>query len=277
MNPFETRTMASFPVSIASGLALESIFEPIIDRYDDKKEMHKIKLDKYKYHVINVYTIIRNILGAVDQVKKKDTLIYSSKLPETVINELEVIKNLYIGTKTEPIFIMPDYKIPLANLNFKKENHSWYHYLEIIDKLAKRTIVNNTLVKVSTEYKLPRTHENVLITSHIQLDYLNVKNIPNLDILQSHTGELVPTKDFNSKYHPIGAKTLEVFPFIEELYFYLGDNTLIKPVKVSLRYQLHELALVNKWNFRTTREKVINDLKKNSELNDILKNYKSVY
>lgn len=277
MNPFETRTMASFPVSIASGLALESIFEPIIDRYDDKKEIHKIKLDKYKYHVINVYTIIRNILGAVDQVKKKDTLIYSSKLPETVINELEVIKNLYIGTKTEPIFIMPDYKIPLANLNFKKENHSWYYYLELIDKLAKRTIVNNTLVKVSTEYKLPRTHENVLITSHIQLDYLNVKNIPNLDILQSHTGELVPTKDFNSKYHPIGAKTLEVFPFIEELYFYLGDNTLIKPVKVSLRYQLHELALVNKWNFRTTREKVINDLKKNSELNDILKNYKSVY
>lgn len=277
MNPFETRTMASFPVSIASGLALESIFEPIIDRYDDKKEIHKIKLDKYKYHVINVYTIIRNILGAVDQVKKKDTLIYSSKLPETVINELEVIKNLYIGTKTEPIFIMPDYKIPLANLNFKKENHSWYPYLEIIDKLAKRTIVNNTLVKISTEYKLPRTNDNVLITSHIQLDYLNVKNIPNLDILQSHTGELVPTKDFNSKYHPIGAKTLEVFPFIEELYFYLGDNTLIKPVKVSLRYQLHELALVNKWNFRTTREKVINDLKKNSELNDILKNYKSVY
>ncbi len=277
MNPFELRVMASFPLSIPTGLALESIFEPIIDRYDDKKEIHKIKLDRYKYHVINVYTIIRNILSATEVIKKKDTLLYSSKLAETVINELEVIKNLYIGTKTEPIFIMPDYKIPLANLNFKKENHSWYYYLELIDKLVKRAIINNTLVKVSTEYKLPRTHENVLITSHIQLDYLNVKNIPNLDILQSHTGELIPTKNFNSKYHPIGAKTLEVFPFIEELYFYLGDNTLIKPVKVSLRYQLHELALVNKWNFRTTREKVINDLKKNSELNDILKNYKSVY
>ena len=172
---------------------------------------------------------------------------------------------------------MPDYKIPIANLNYKKDSHSWYYYLELIDKLAKRTIVNNTIVKVLTDYKLPRITENVLITSHIQLDYLNVKNIPNLDILQSHTGELVPTKDFNSKYHPIGSKTLEVFPFIEELYFYLGDNTLIKPVKVSLRYQLHELAITNKWNFRTTREKVVNDLKKNSELYDILKNYKHIY
>ena len=277
MNPFETRRCSGFPLSIGSGLALESIFEPIIDRYDNDKEIHKIKLDKYKYHIINVYTIIRNILGAVEHIKKKDTLLYSSKLPETVINELEVIKNLYIGTKTEPIFIMPDYKIPIANLNYKKESHSWYGYLEIIDRLVKRPLLNNKIVHIETNYKLPRITENVLITSHIQIDYLNVKNVPNLDILQSHTGELVPTKDFNSKYHPIGAKTMEVFPFIEELYFFLGDNTLIKPLKVSTRYQLHELAVANKWNFRTTREKVLNDIKKNSELNDILKNYKHVY
>lgn len=277
MNPFETRRYSSFPVSIGTGLALESLFDPIIDRYDKTKEINKVKLDDYKYHIINVYTLIRNILGAVENIKKKDTLLYSTKLAETVVNELELIKNLYNGSKTEPIFIMPDYLIPLRNLNFKKEVQSWYVYLELIDRLSKRTILNNKLVNIVTDYKLPRLSERCLITSHIQLDYLNIKNIPNLDILQSHTGELIQAKDINSKYHPIGQKTMEIFPFMEELYFLLGDNTLIKPQALSVRYQLHILALENKWNFRTTRDKVLNDLKKNSTISDIMKNFKSVY
>ena len=277
MNPFETRRYSSFPVSIGTGLALESIFEPIIDRYDKEKTINKIKLDNYKYHVINVYTIIRNILGAVENIKKKDSLLYSSKLPETVINELETINNLYIGTNTTPVFIMPDYTIPIRNLNYKKDQHSWYVIMELINRLCKRSILNNKLVKISTEYKLPKLSEKVLITSHIQLDFLNIKHIPNLDILQSHTGELITPKDFNSKYHLMGQKTLEIFPFIEELYFFLGDNTLIKPQAVSVRNTLHALALENKWNFRTTRDKVISDIKKNSTLSDIMKNFKTVY
>lgn len=70
---------------------------------------------------------------------------------------------------------------------------------------------------------------------------------------------------------------MEVFPFMEELYFLLGDNTLIKPQALSVRYQLHILALENKWNFRTTKDKVMNDLKKNSTIYDIMKNFKSVF
>ena len=277
MNPFETRRYSSFPVSIGTGLALESLFEPIIDRYDKTKEIHKVKLSDYKYHIINVYTLIRNIIGAVENIKKKETLLYSTKLVETVVGELELIRNLYIGSTTEPIFIMPDYAIPLRNLNYKKDVQSWYVMLELIDRLSKRSILNNKLVKIVTDYKLPKLNERCLITSHIQLDYLNVKNIPNLDILQSHTGELITTKDFNSKYHPMGQKTMDVFPFMEELYFLLGDNTLIKPQALSVRYQLHILALENKWNFRTTKDKVINDLKKNSTIYDIMKNFKSVF
>lgn len=276
-NPFENRVLSSFPLSIPTGLALEAVFEPIMDRYDDTKKINKINIDNYKYHFFNVYTLIRNIFNAVTTVKNKDTLYYSKHLAQTVIDEIEMIKSLYLEKKCKPIFYFPDYVTVIRNLNHDKSSHSYYGDLVKIDKYVKRSILtlNNGL---SLDFKFPRTNEKCLITTHLSVDLLNVKSINNLDLLESHTGALKTPSDYNNKYHPIGKKPMEVFPFIEELYFLLGDKTIIKPSMLSLRLELFELAMEEKWNYRTTKERVLTSIRnKNLKCYDLVKNYKTIY
>ena len=276
-NPFSERVLSGFPLSIPTGLALESILEPIMDRYDDTRKIDKVNINNYKYHFFNIYTLIRNIFNAVTSVKNKDNLYYSKYLPQTVIDEIEMIKSLYLDTKCTPIFYFPDYITVIRNLNHNKLEHSYYQDMLKIDKYVKKSIfvLNNNIAK---DFKFPKSNEKCLITTHLSVDLLNVKNIPNLDLLESHTGHLRKSNDFNNKYHPIGKKPIEVFPFIEELYFLLGDKTIIKPTLLSMRLELFELATNEKWNYRTSKDRVISSIRnKNLKCYELIKNYKTIY
>ena len=48
----QTRTLSSFPLSIGTGLMLESIFKPTIDRYDNERKIPQgIGIDTYNTHI----------------------------------------------------------------------------------------------------------------------------------------------------------------------------------------------------------------------------------
>ena len=64
----QNRTTTSFGVSIGTGLLLESMFDPIVDRYDpDRPIPPRVEMKKYPYWLINVYTLIRNILTSLTE------------------------------------------------------------------------------------------------------------------------------------------------------------------------------------------------------------------
>lgn len=278
MNVFEDRTFSSFPLSIPTGLALESLFEPTIDRYDNDKVINKLDINNYKYYYFNIYTLIRNIINSTI-ISKKEDLIYSKYLYNVILDEIEIIESLFTNEmKCKIVWYMPDYSniIKIYNSSeFKiKENYKYQAEILKIHSLYKRLLKNS--IKIYEEHRLPKTTESCLITTHLYIDLCNVKSINKLTVLESHTGNSKTLKDFNTKYHPIGKKSLDPFPFIEELLFLLGDNTLVRPIGLTHRNMLYQTALDNNWNYRTTKDKIVYDLKK-STLIDLVKNFKSIY
>ena len=69
------RTISSFPISISTASVLEAIFEPLIDPYDvEKVPDKKIRINSYRYHYYNVYTMLRNIIDSIS-TKNRDILL----------------------------------------------------------------------------------------------------------------------------------------------------------------------------------------------------------
>lgn len=172
IDPFDDRLFSSFPLSIPTGIMLETLFTPTIDRYDVTRKVDKLKVDDYKYHIFNVYTLIRNIFNAV-KLKNKDVLFYSKRLLPVLIDEINTIKSLYQNTKCEPVFYMPDYFNVSKHLNSGKSNGITKTYEDTV-KLARMLKIGlkkpETDIKLYEEIKLPKSSDKILITTHIASD-----------------------------------------------------------------------------------------------------------
>jgi len=276
--PLATRTMSSFPVSIGTGLMLESVFKAVSPRYDDKREIpDKVKIDNYSHHIYNVFTLARNILSACSS-KDKDEILTSKFFLDTLLDEIFVISTLYQDVKCVPAFFIPDYTKMLTSLNVNKENvlnkdYSFYILLYNIIKKYKPTI--ESVVIKDTAY-IPKLDKDILITTNYSNDLLN--NLSNMSLLESHTGKLKKNFNWNSKYHKVGTRPMNMLPFTEELLYLLGDTNLIVPMKLNTRVLLMDVAVKKHWTPRTTRDKILYDIKSADEaLYNLLLSYKKYY
>ena len=106
------RTTSGFPVSISTGLALESIFTPRQAVYDpERKPPVHIDIGKYQEFWINIATLFRNIVAA----STRETVLNHSPeiLASVVENEMEVINSLlrHEGNNLcKPVYYVVDYK-----------------------------------------------------------------------------------------------------------------------------------------------------------------------
>jgi len=278
-NVLAERLFSSFPVSIGTGLMLESLFTPTISRYDPDREIPDvIKVDGYKIHYYSIFTIARNIVMACNY-KDKDKIYRSPYLVQDIIEEVNVINSLYVNSKCKPVLFIPKYEEVYKSLNKNKKDTMTKAYIEqqYIYNALKNVVLRVDMEILANTNKLPDSYDNMLITTSNLPDLLNVNRIRNLFLLESHTGKLRSKKEFNLKYHPIGKRPLSLFPFMEELVYLLGDKRFVRPVSISLRVKLYELALDNKWTYNTTRSKVISDINKISELKTALSSFRSVY
>jgi len=272
------RTMSSFPVSIGTGLMLESLFNPTQARYDDKREIpKKIKLDDYGYHVYNIYTLARNILSATPS-KEKNDLLKDHYFLDILFDEMFVLESLYATTKCDIVFFLPDYTKVCQALNNGKEYTQTKDYQLYGTMLAlfKKVTFSKDLTLIRDTFTLPKFDKKTLITTNYPTDLLN--KVGNLALMESHTGKLKERSEWYTKYHKLGSKPMYLLPFMEELLYILGEGNLIYPVTLSLRYLLLAIAEKEHWTTRTTHDKIIHDFKKNSlELYNLIIGYKKVY
>jgi len=237
------RTLTSFGVSIGTGLMLESLFKPTEVRYDTTRDIPKnIKIDSYKYHYYNIYTIARNIKNSIQDRANVGILYTNNNLLDTVIEEVNTINALYENSKCMPILFIPTYDDLIKKINKGKDGN-----LVNTDYLLREYIKNsingntvNTPMKIATGKKhlLGGDNSSMLITTHIPVDLLNFKKSKNLKLMESHTGKLKIPREWYSKYHKIGKLPLEVFPFMEELVYILGDGVISLPMKLNIRLDI---------------------------------------
>lgn len=273
---FEDRTISSFGVSIGTGIMLESVFKTTTPRYDEKREIPThVNIDMYKYHIYNAATLARNILSSVKEKDKLEILKRRDFIP-TLLNEISTLNALYVNTKCAMVLFIPEYKHVLERINHGKSPAGdiilAHSILSEVNKLPKTLEMQS----LRDTYKLPRVEGPVLITSHACMDLLN-KNV-DMIMLESHTGKIKNKYEWYTKYHNIGSKPMQVFPFMEELLYVLGDGAYVYHMPVSLRTQLHTVAVECNWTFRTTRDKILTDIRhKCPEIHDLLKHFKNSY
>lgn len=261
-NIIDDRTTTSFGLSIGTGLALESLFTPTKPRYDENREIPiNVKPDDYNVHAYNVYTILRNIVAAV-QTKDKTSLYRDKYLKDVLIDEVSIIKYLYENLNIKPIFYVEDYKKIYKTYNNGKD--------------VKPTRAYDEYVIMSGIYhsldKLPVTTKKTLVFTSYSSDVISKGS--NYFMLESHTGKVKDMSTMYTKYHPIGKRDMSVFPINSLLLYLLGDKYIVRPSKISIRVKLYNIAVEKHWNYKTTKAKIIYDTVNDYDVVKAIKEFK---
>jgi hypothetical protein len=269
------RTKCSFGVSIGTGLMLEAIFDPTEPRYDEKSDLpDRIDIEHYKCHVYNVYTLLRNFISAVKipPSKTKEKLVEDIKFKTTFLDEVSRVLDLYRDTECTPILFIPEYDKVISNFNRDKKLPSWHEEYKLLNRVIKDLKVEAKEIcrVVDGTYKLTTDNLNlstglgkkdrVLITTSFACDLLS--KIPDMDLLESHTGRLKDKYDWNTKYRPVGNDKLTNIPFMAGFLYIFGDSHMIAPFHLLAAKKMYmEFASKHRWTKLTTYSKVLQDLR----------------
>jgi len=238
---------------------------------------------KYKNWFINIKTVIRNFIDNMEGDTAFKIKFLKKKHFSVLIDEMLSDINIMFSQVPDDfnlVFYNIDYNIISQNYanyktndDFKGLKYFVYLYQDTIIKKLKESI-DIIFIKPN---RLPHL-SNTLITTHIPVDLLNFKHISNVMLFESFTGELKPDSKWYTKYKQLKDKDMSVIPFIEILYFIFGDNWRIKPMPIKTRENMYNIAIKSRWNFKTSRVKVMNDIKRNDIFTfNIIKDMKPIY
>lgn len=275
MNPLHQRTTSGFPLSIATGMAMETLFAPRQVVFDPVRvPPPRIVISQYQEIWINVLTLIRNAYNACDQRLIKD--IDPNDVVEIITQEMELITDLLKNEGkgfTKAFFYFNEYgrlfkkddkvfKRREDRTELQKHARSVYEKTKFILSRYNKDIVNFNLdIKSSGG-------DNSLIFTHIPADLLSYRNFGNINLLESHTGKLKTRLEWNTKFHSCGESDMGRLPFCRQLLSIFGDNTLITPIPLKARREVLEVANQSRWTPATSPNKVSGDL--SAFLKDIL-------
>lgn len=263
--------MSAFPLSIGTSLALESLYEGRQTPYDiERKIPNKININNYDIFLINVDTLVRNIVGAIPT----DEAQYLS--PKAIVMALEEEINMIIDINSNEglghlqlYFYSRNYTLVENNYNPK--------FVRIIqpETLKQKVLygqIHDTVKLLGKDQQYgyvrfglgltlhPKTLSSALILTHVPYDLLSGDLFKKLDLLESHTGLLKTKKDFWSKYYDAKKLELSNIPFQKRLLGFFGDHVLIRPAPINVRRAIIDLSNKMKWTSVTTSEKVRHDI-----------------
>jgi len=262
------RAMSSFPLSIGTGLAFESLFNPRISPYDPERVIpDRVDLSKYKFILINLYTLFRNLNGSVD--KTQFLLSDPSEIADVLFQETEVIKDLFNNEGNglcKPVFYLCEYthyykSSKYSNIKFRTDNTANQKTTAAKAQLSLSKLLTYDKEFIKTDYVLRQAGKPTsLILTHAPLDLLNYNNFSKLSLLESHTGKLKDRHLWNSKYMPMPDENMNILPFIKKLLLVFGDKVHIQPTDIRLRRLIMSTAKNRNWTSMTTLDKVNLDL-----------------
>lgn len=261
-----TRAIGQFPISVATSLALEGVF----GIHPDLPKPTSLPIYKYPELWINVRTLFRNLLGALDKNDQKAAM--PERLAEEILLEMDTIDNVvasYSKNRTRVIYYFSNYR----NIETK-----YKHAVPRLDNTDAQKLYtalqNNTMefllrdsqvTKRIIGYDLKITNDKpsvALFLTHYAFDLLSSKYFSKLSLLESHTGKIKEKSTFYSKYY--NGKDLANIPFREDFLTIFGDSNHFRPMALKLREEIIQVANQYAWTHLTTLDKIkysINSIK----------------
>lgn len=246
MHPvLSSRPMSGFPVSIGTSLAMESLFTPVIDVFDQSREVpQRVDPTTYDLYMINISTLARNLFQSVpwrdlSTIPKKDVL-------EALLEEIDFLTGFFQAANLHVKFYWNSYGFALRTYDDKKIRRATTpHQLafeQLMDYCTTPIRKQDDVLTFSKDISVDRGAK-CLLMSHVPWDLLSWSNFHKLDLLESHTGKIKSRKDWNTKYFPIKDKDFSFLPFMELLLTTFGDLTLFTPAPLKERLALYDVLL----------------------------------
>lgn len=270
---------SSFGINIGTGLMLESILDSTTDRIDvDRDVPNKVKLSNYDKYLINVHSLIVNIISAydkdsVDKLVKNNSFVYND-VKSKIVEELTIIPELLKDIKVEYYYLtFSKYKDFLNEVSKTTKGGLIQHIaIKLMNELVQSKDIS---VMISDHYFKEMTSKNtVLVSTSNTLDLLNVSKV-NLDLLEFHTGVLKRKNRFYTKI-----KANIDLPFDELVLLSIGDKKGIIKSTLQLKERkewITDLIARNLKPFNSYSREHIIGATKNEEIVAKLKKIPRVY
>lgn len=259
------RVKGQFPLSIATSLALESAVGIHPDIYP---QPHEPPILKFTELWVNLRTLFRNFFNSLP--KGLSETITPKEVYEGILEEMEIIPDVlrhYLDRRTPKVtYYLSKYKdlskhYPKALLR-TDTTEKQLHYSQLQDAVMTAFRHHQKDRFMEFDLKLKGSHAGrTAIITHYAYDLLSHKEFSGLTLLESHTGAFKPSSKWYTKYH--GGTGLAMMPFREDLIQVFGDAEIFKPMGISLRKALIEIATKRHWSSVTSRAAIetgINDL-----------------
>ena len=267
------KVISSFPISIGTALALESLFEGRLPPYDPNREIpEQINPDDYQEIWFNVSTMFRNLVRAAnikDFVKYKPRDLYLELQDEIFAIHSVVSEDAKIA---KAVFYWPDYK-KIGNSFIDKKvpirvSHTpaQIEYSEAENKTRELIFDPEAWIKTGAgiviQQKIVGYSTSKLVFTHYNYDLADVGHYRKMDLLESHTGKRVTQSQLSKRYYPVPNEDMSHLPFNLPLLITFGDRSMFKPHSIQLRREMMEVSKKAKWTPMTRTDRVISDIKR---------------
>ena len=252
------RPQGQFPVSIATSLALEGLLGILEDQPVESKNA---PIANYDGLAINVRTLVRNMYSSLPGNQART--LTPDAVAEAVEVEMQIIQHA-LEDRGRPGFQLHFYALTLKSFyerykfaNTRGVNTDFQKLYDALEADVNQYLINSSEVFSENATKPGDLNPNIgngrmLLLTHYPLDLLNSSN-KKVALLESHTGRVKTSKDFNTKLKT-GNQNL---PFdIMTLQFFGDTGNMFKPFPVKIRKVLLDIAEKNKWNQTTTEERI---------------------
>lgn len=241
MSILNDRQMSGFPVSIGTGLALETLDAPEIEVYDPSREVPpRVDITQYDAIFFNAKTILRNIFGSIPA--GSIMAVTPDEYYACLKNEVAYLSDKFSLEDVESYVYDSDYlnarRLAPANKYRLATTEKQLFMQTIEDKVIGRLVKEKQITKVKDYVNF--NAQRCIIFTHIPYDLTNSVKYNVMHLLESHTGVLKKPNQWGSKYYPIGDWDMEVLPFRLDLLIKFGDHVMFKPDPIDLRKKLYE-------------------------------------
>lgn len=261
------RELGNIGISVATSLA----FEGFLGIHENLKINKPYPVALCDVVWINLKTLVRNINGATNKDNRINHTI--EDYAAIVYSEIEVfllyLKNSGYGNLRLGIYI-PDY----SQLNYFLSNpktldkmtdiqRNYYNFENSVCECVFRDkdMYSIPIFKIVNTLPMLTNGERLGILTHCVVDLLSVTNASTTLLIESHTGMCKPFYQWYTKLK--GGSDLYRIPFTKLSLQVFGDKGgMIVPQPIALRKAIITASELGSWNQYTTRDKMVNDLRK---------------
>ena len=260
-----TRKTSGFPVSIGTGLALETIFEPIQEVYDDPNRKYADKKDPDTFNELwfNLATLLRNIYSSISS--EDLMLVKPEHVGEVLMHEVEVLHRIatdqshlkcgfYLSKYDDLTTLSAEAILRLQSSDLQRR-HAYLDQTILGRVLAKKLV---TGLKVFKNRVIPQERSRVVVMTHAAYDLTEHAKFGSLELLESNTGIIKGPERFYTKFY--NGKEFPTVPFNRLSLVIMGDKEHFRPQPIKVKQAYVDISVKNHWTQLTGRDKILADI-----------------